>query len=481
VAEDQELIRLAGTVLEVSDPAPGSWTMTVDGTPEQAMTPGTFVVEVEDRPIKVTVGGATSFHGTPSRTGKGGWRELAPTLPLAPSSTIAPFAPVTFSAIVPEVGARIAIYGTVTAREIGMADYREQPPSTVTAVRSKLIAIGKQAEAALTAAIHDAFPVASRPAPVRRRKPPDPTRFDPGNPRQRLPLRDWMWSAAMIAVSVLFYVVGITAGSANRWAGNTWTIGGFACAVMIRPRRKRMVFRHLADRPETRFGITQDPALAVYLFIVLALSGMPVFAPLFAWTVPGWFVAALVALAVNDLSAQRRLVGAAAWDGELDRDVRVEGIVRDPTPVTIGGTAAALGRAEQWKARSGSDPDVLVVSSFENKGTYLVDAAVGVVEVDPAETLWASTVTKVEPRVDGSNYKVVELIPIGGKIVAAGRVVAGSPPKLVASGTRAAIVLATSKHGEPLALARRMLMHHVVTIGLVAALGVIATVICVRG
>jgi hypothetical protein len=282
-------------------------------------------------------------------------------------------------------------------------------------------------------------------------------------------------------VTVLFYMVGYAAGPKGRWSVNVWTVGAIASAVMLRPRRKRMVFRHLADRPETRLGITQDPALAVYLFVVLGLSGLPAFSPSFAWVVPAWFVGSLVALSVNDLSAQRRLVGADAWDGALDRDVRVEGIVRDPTPVTVGSTEAALGRQEFWDARSGSDPDVLVRGSFENKGTYLVDAAVGVVEIDPAETLWASTVTKTEPRVNYQHYHVIELIPIGGKIVAAGRVVAGSPPKLVASGTRAAIVLATSKHGEPLALARRMLMHHAVTLGLVAALGVIATIICVRG
>jgi hypothetical protein len=278
---------------------------------------------------------------------------------------------------------------------------------------------------------------------------------------------------------VLIYLLGVTAGDKFRSSFSVWALGGIACAVIVRPRRKKPVFRHLGEPP--RFRRMQDPSLPVYIFIALLLSGSPIYAAFYAWLVPLWIAGSLVMLAMFDLRAERRLVGAPSWDGALDRDVRVEGIVRDPTPVTIGSTAAALGRAETWTARSGSDPDVLVVKSFDNKGTYLVDAAVGVVEIDPSETLWASTVNRSDPRVDDNNYSVVELIPIGGKIVAAGRIVAGSPPKLVASGTRAAIVLATSPHGEPLALARRMLMHHAVTIGLVAGLGVTATIICVRG
>jgi hypothetical protein len=184
------------------------------------------------------------------------------------------------------------------------------------------------------------------------------------------------------------------------------------------------------------------------------------------------------ALRLRGVRGHAILLGAPPWNGQVDARVLVEGTVRDPTPVTVGRGETAVARETAYDRGIGSDPDKVKWRRLHNEGTFLVDAAAGVVEIDPAETLWASTVVDA-PVSPSSDYEVVEQIPIGGKVAATGWIEAGSaggPPRLRSRGTTPAYLLATSNLGDPRGMASALLWHRRITLGgvlvLLAAYGI---------
>lgn len=452
-----ERARLIGRVVATSDPAPGSQVVTVEGREISAWRAGWLDVDVEGRKIRVDLEG-TTCHG-PAKTVLGTWRDLQAAVALQ-ADLVPPFKTVKVSWVSPDVGDLVAVDAIVTSRGQPEVDYREAPPSTITRVRARHLARGDNAEAVLARVVRDMYPAAKRP--TKR----DPRRLDPGNPMNRPPITDFIPAvlAAAIGIAVAFafhpaIVVGLSL---------------IAVAFIVRPARFVRTFRTRDEARRETFTFGLD--MAGWFYLSLLFGAFFVGPRGITYISIGWFAIVLVLsmVVVARLTPYRRIARATLWNGELGDERMICGIVRDPTPVEVRGTPAALGREERYGQGFGSDPGKLIATDLHNAGTFFVDDARGVVEIDPDETIWTSTV------VEHPGEDVIEVIPIGGKVAAVGTI-SGTPPRLTSKGAQPAIVLATSEHGDPRGLARAIVIHHLITLAAIAILGATSMLITVRG
>jgi hypothetical protein len=467
-ADRGEAVRLAGVVREVSSPPPTVWELQPeDGKAERREQAGWLTVEVDGRAVRVETDAAWLVgDGT---TDKGAWRDLDAQAGGRFGAGQAPFTKAKLRVVALAVGDPVEVYGEVVERRFDDdGAFREAPTASLGRVRGLVVARGADATAELTRAIARRYPPAQRPAAA---KPPDPRLGDPGSPRHRPPPIEWAWSGGLVAGAIL---------AAAFWHASV-AIGLVASAILVRPERTQRVYR---ARDQHHAGSHAFRRILLPILYVGTIGGfLGVSGPLAYTIATAAFLAIALALEVSLLgvvSQHRRLVVTPAWKGELGVHALVAGTVRDPTPVTVGHTASAMAREAAIEQGSGSDPDVVKWTRFHAEGTFLVDAPAGVVEVAPDELAWASTVV-VAPDTSRRSYEVVELIPIGGKVAAAGWIEAapdGGPPRLRSRGTKPAVLLATSALGDPRALANRMIWHRRLTLlGLVAAAAVLGLLI----
>lgn len=132
----------------------------------------------------------------------------------------------------------------------------------------------------------------------------------------------------------------------------------------------------------------------------------------------------------RDVRLLERLLGAPPLPLAHLEKVRwgsVEGIVRDPSPVTAEGEAVALAHVINEEIQSGSNPSIFT-EKILSVGTFFVDVPSLAhperrreieIEVHPKDALWTSVVRLRTPVADSKRIHA-QVIPIGGSVLIAG-------------------------------------------------------------
>lgn len=437
-------IRLTGTVQAVSDPAPGSAKIEIAGTQSSQTRDGWLDLLVEDRTVRVTCM-STACSGAAERI-TGAFRDLEHKL-LAPVKTVPPYTALVIDAVIPAVGDRVEVYGAPTGSRDEESGFRDAPTQLVTSVRALLLA----RDASLDDAIREAFPGAERPALV----------------DQRATAKSWIGSVVLVALAGVTYALQGVSPIAIALLG---------CALLARPRLAHPLRAGAAEAPYSA---------AAYVYFRLFAYAFPGMAFVVSFRLPGmgaiasWFVVAyfaggiaLAAINLRALAPYRRMLAAPPWSGGDADEVQVCGTVADATPTQIEN--AALARVEKWDRGSIGSRDASVTDTkLHNVGTFTILSSTGDVEVDPGETLWASSVVEKRDGDEADEFILTELVPIGGKVVAVGSITGGA---LRAKGTAPALVLVTSRDGDPVALARAAIRHDLISLAGVVAVVVLAVI-----
>lgn len=476
-ADRGEAVRLAGVVREVSSPAPTTWLLQPEGGPvERREDAGWASVEVDGRAVRVETEGACLVGD--AHTSKGAWRELDAAAGGRFGAGRAPFTPARLTITTLAAGDPVEVYGEVVERRFDDdGALREAPTTSLARVRALIVARGDDAAGELTRAIARRYPPARREV---TRRPPDPRRGDPGSPLHHPPAPHWIPSA-VLALFAIF--AGYLGGTRIPYAGVV-AVGLAAAALVLRPERDERIYRARDDRDPAGANTLQRVLLPlIYAGALIGIAGVGGRIAYTTVTVTFLAVALVLELAQLGVVARHRLlIATPPWNGEPGARALIAGTVRDPTPVTVGSIAVAIGRQTAYDRGIGSDPDVVKWTRFHADGTFLVDAPAGVVEIDPAELVWASTAIDT-PAVPGTDDSVAEVIPAGGKAAAVGWIEAspdGGPARLRSRGTVPAVLLATSALGDPVGLARRMVWHRRITLlGLVVAAAAAGALIAV--
>lgn len=482
----REAVRLTGRVVEVRHP-PRRWFARAGAQQDVRGEAGVVVVDVDGATVTVEL--AADALDDDGEAHAGSWGELVEQhRPPWPASWAPAFERATLRVATVVVGDALEVYGE--ALERGFADDggpRDAPVERLRRVRGLVAATGADRVARVRRRVEDRFPPAQRPAApswserrARRRaaRRADPRAKDPSTAQHpQDPL--------LVGVVVVWLAATVVAGGVAVHTGSVaargLAIGAALGALVFRPTPRLCPFRFKGTRHRGALhpgGGTQFLAGLVYAMALIA------------W---GWEDAAVAAYAALGLAALALVGGAAGtktyaalaalrraprWDGALGGWVALEGEVRDPTPITLGGRASALAVAVGMDEGLGSNPDKVVWTRFHEDGTFLVETAAGVVEVSSHELVWATSATRrLDHGGDGADYQVVEEIPVGGRVLAVGRVEAGAPGgpvRLRAAGTRPALLLATGPHGEPRGWAERLVAARRVTLVGVLALAAAA-------
>jgi hypothetical protein len=453
-----EAIRLAGTITQVVH-APQRWRTKLGGTIHAAGAPGEVIVDVAGRAVTVEVTGTALCDDGPAE--KCSWGEAVTKSGDRFKAHEAPvFTPVSLATATLAVGAQVEIYGEVLARSFADdGGMREAPSTTIDRVRALLVCSGSGAASRLATAIERTYPPASRTAPPsraadKRARKGDPRTQEPGSPQFRYEpaviIHWWFWVAA---TALAMLVATVRSDRAALVLGLTCAVG----VVLFRPMPPVRPFRAL----EKRFGGARHPtegwwvsAVAVFLFCtIIAWLSLPSPAP--GYVGLGMIAVAAIAggLGAVTYARRREMLRAPRWTGEIGVYAALEGVVRDPTPVRIGNADAAIASGTGYDQAIGSSPDKVVWQRFHGVGTFLIETSAGVVEVSPQHAVWATTVQdRVKTNVDGADYELVEIIPVGGRVLATGWIERGTgagPVTLQARGTRPALLVATGPAGEP--------------------------------
>jgi hypothetical protein len=462
MADRGEAIRLAGTIHEIVR-APGRWRVEVGGTTTVVDEAGELIVDVDGAAVRVDiVEGALCDDGA---IAKGGWGELVPGCGGRFAAGLAPaFTPATLEMVTLASGAQVEIYGEVVSR--AFADdggMRDAPSSRVDRVRALLISSGDDRTARIGRAVEARFPPASRlaraswaarRAEARKAIALDPGTRDPGSPRYRPERITIAHALVWAAITIVATVLGV-ANDDHRF--RVLALAAAVGALVYRPGPPVRPFRAL----DKRYGASLHPtegwwfaSLAIWTFVALT-----VWASWSARAVGYVALAMIVIVFATGLAGaptyarHRRLRRAPLWKGELGVHAAFEGVVGDPTPIKIGDANVAIGRGTGFDETIGSDPDRVVWHRFHSDGTFLVKTDAGVVEISPQQIVWSTTVTiRATTDHQSADYEVVEIIPVGGRVLAAGWIEAGEgggPPKLSARGTEPALLVATGPAGEP--------------------------------
>lgn len=477
----REAVRIAGVVTAVVQ-APMRWRTKVAGTMHDASAPGEVTLQVAGREVIAEIETGALCDTGPAE--KCSWSEaVTRSGDRFPAQAAPAFTAVSLATTTLAVGAEVEIYGEVLARTFADdGGLRDAPSSSITHVRALLVASGAGAESRLASAIAQRFPPAARKVTSRRARrtaaprPPDPRTAEPSC-RQFRHEPAVVFNAIVWAGFALICLAISGISSDPRWL--LLALGSAAAAVLFRPMPPVRPFRAL----EKRFSGARHP------------SDMAWFAIFFLYTVGlgiAWFqlppayvgyagllfvgVAAIGGIAGAATYARRaEMLRTPAWTGAVDVDAAIEGIVRDPTPLRIGNKAAAVARSTGYDEGIGSNPDKVVWQRFHDAGTFLIETRSGVVEVSPQHAVWCTTVVdRVYATQSGADYEIVELIPVGGRVLATGRIErgpSGGPVVLRSKGTRPAFVVATGPVGEPRDWLVRLARARLVTAAALAVIG----------
>jgi hypothetical protein len=391
-----------------------------------------------------------------------------------------------------EDGDRIALAGEEKEFffEEAKEGLRDAPKRELSMVSADLVASGSDAEEILAHALDgpaaEASPVETPKADKRTRK-----------EREKKPrtLRSY------VTVPRVFVLVGIflllVAATMRRSTGFLDAIitanGSFAIATFAWAWRSLPRFVHGNKAVED----TKNAEANVFVGGMLALPLMVVFAGIsdlrYAWSPPpkgveeanaSYLVGAIAfiyvtLIFVNFVRSTRRraallgtIVDAAPFTAMPDETKwgSIEGVVRDPTPIKVGGGPRALANVIEREVRPGSDPDI-VTEKVLNEGTFFIDADVGSFELDPRSATWASDVHQVVT--DTEKKKVhADVVVIGGHAVVAGRAVTpakGQAARFIAGRADSLVFFATARDVDARAKATKILSRRRLAAVLVGA------------
>jgi hypothetical protein len=361
----------------------------------------------------------------------------------------------------------------------------------VTRVRALLVSAGDGADERLGREIERRHPPASRPVrpswiarwiaahlAQRAARAADPRSRDPGH---RLYLHDPVVRVVVALLAVATIVLGMWSTSSSSRLVHASAIATAVALVLWFPTAPLRGFH----AREARHGWAWHPGEGWWVAGFLFYLGFVIPASFDGARGVSAVALSMVVVAVSigiigepTYSLHRRLLRATPWRGEVGGDASIEGVVRDPTPVTVGQRAVAIGRGTGFDAVEGSNPDKLLWHRFHGRGTFLVDTAAGVVEVSPLQAVWSTSIReRVKTHDDDADYEIVEVIPVGARVLAAGRIGpgdAGGPVRLLARGTDPAIIVATSSVGEPRAWLQRLAVARALRAVALIGLGVAA-------
>lgn len=176
-------------------------------------------------------------------------------------------------------------------------------------------------------------------------------------------------------------------------------------------------------------------------------------------------------------SLLQALLGAPPFTAKPDETKwgSVEGVVRDPTPISVGGAPRALANVIEREVRAGSDPDI-VTEEVLNQGTFFVDGDAGSFEIDPRAATWASAVRVVTTDTE-KRHVFADVVAIGGRALVAGRAVTpakGEPARFVAGRAESLVFYATGRDDNARSKVRILLLRRQLAIvALVALIGIV--------
>lgn len=445
-----------------------------------------LVLELEDgAELSVDIASGQPTLTGRERRARGAWSTIHE-LPAAAAyerDVASPFTEVELVWIEVAAGDDVVVGGSVS-EEAFAADGgpRAAPTTRPSAMIARVVAVGEDDSARAVAELERERAAVKREAPPRKKAP-----TDAGDPRTRPPL-----AAYVPAALVLVVAFGIALSLGWRRDHYAWTLLVLlgAMAFALRPARFVPDFHARTRSIETvgygtmmvtRMVLGVIPVALVLQAIGTDLSLSERAASLLA---ASFLLAWAVTVGLVDLHPHRTLVGlltaprwspgsgATAWAG-------IEGVVRDPTPIEIAGTRAAIGLVIRMSKGRGSNPDEEEGRSLLRQGTYVIDVGSAPIVVDPEETIWASTARR-HPEDSASRYDIEEWIPVGGRVLACGRIEEENGElHLRAEGTRPAAVFATSAAGDPAAFARAVRRHRLTTIA--ALVGAAAAELLLRG
>jgi hypothetical protein len=152
----------------------------------------------------------------------------------------------------------------------------------------------------------------------------------------------------------------------------------------------------------------------------------------------------------------------------------VEGVVRDPTPVTVEGEAAAMVHVTDQRTRSGDSYPAIVVERMLTHGTFFIDTETRTdFEVHTKAAVWTSTVERRMTTTDADDRQtstVMQLIPVGGSILVAARALRSKKArtgKLAPTGEESRVLLATDAGRSARGVANERLAARSIGVGIV--------------
>jgi hypothetical protein len=246
-----------------------------------------------------------------------------------------------------------------------------------------------------------------------------------------------------------------------------------------RPRRSVPIFWYRA-RP-----MTSEMSWSRWeVYTRVALLGMAVVSTVLLSTlelraITAMWAGLIAALGVSSILHERAALGylgrlrAAPPLGDAPSWARVEGIVRATTPDENALDPIVLGVSSEIRSevvgRHGARGDQVTNRELLGDPSFAVQTQGGNVFVDSTEIVWASMASEASNEV-WRQYTVVDSIPAGGRVAAVGKWVNREGNYwLCSDGARPAIVFATSHAGRPMAYARALARHRVLTaVGAVA-------------
>ncbi len=162
------------------------------------------------------------------------------------------------------------------------------------------------------------------------------------------------------------------------------------------------------------------------------------------------------ALRLLDVLLDAEPFGPASREGA---PVRMQGVVRDPTPVATPVGPAAFAITEDVEHTPGTDPNI-VRGSLASDRTFFVESPQGSLELDARGVLWApgERLTWGDRAESGRDHTVtVDYLPVGVSVTVAGALKRGTRPGVGALAPTPGSPVVLLRHGpeeDPLAVFR---------------------------
>lgn len=401
------------------------------------------------------------------------WEQLEEDDVLAELRTVAvaPDAAVTLRRAEIVDGDPVVVDGEVLDAEIGMATFRTAGERRITAVAATALASGEHA------------------ADLLDNPPMEPLEVEATPPRRRRPdlFRSLTWllpPAAVLLGALAWGASGspITVHLASLACAALGSFAYLACAS----KAPRFVS---GGQPVTKLGDDLRGIWAGFsgvlvtiltLVTILDLSGVSKSTSFLAAVMTVLYLLVLGAALHQGTSDGARLLrtllsAPPIGDGPVEGAWRsAEGTVADPTPTRIAGGKQALAHVVERERREGSESD-RVVERIVADGTFFVVMKDRRVEIDPRRATWASEVRVEEETDEPKKTSVVDVVPIGGSILVAGRATKKQGERIArfAGAGKESLVLYASRRGTSArARARLWLVQRYVALAVVLACAV---------